>query len=462
MRKLLFGIILCFNLTGIDALAQGPNNTGTYYKYAHGRKGADLKTAMYRIIKEPSVLTYNDLWEAYKQTDVRDDGYIWDMYTNSTFYPLDCPHKNSAEGSGINREHSMPKSWFNSMKPAYTDVMHVIPTDGYINNMRSDMPYGEVASITKASANNFSKVGMCAVEGYSKKVFEPNDEYKGDLARIYFYMATCYEPYIAEWVSDMLGGDSYQPFADWAMPMLLRWAKNDPVSPKELARNEAVFRMQGNRNPFVDFPGLEQHIWGEQQEEELSYDGTDATTPIEPTSASSCNIQLNKAFFGVDWSDNRNTRNYWERTPLHNEQNGVTVVYNYGIEGQNMYANPTQIRLYKYNVLTFKTERDPMTSITLKVETNTGDKVLTASVGEMDGYSWKGNATEVTFTVNEGNGNLQVSAANVVVDSATGIDFVTPPSVASDHIYNMQGVCVDGQDLRPGIYIKNGKKIIIR
>ena len=93
-------------------------------------------------------------------------------------------------------------------------------------------------------------------------MFEPNDEYKGDLARTYFYMATAYEDKIANWSSDMLDGNRYSAYATWALNMLLRWAKEDPVSQKEIDRNEAVYKIQHNRNPFIDFPGLEQYVWG--------------------------------------------------------------------------------------------------------------------------------------------------------------------------------------------------------
>ena len=466
--------VLVLTLTCTTVFAQGPANTGTYYRSTHGKNGEELKTAFYQIIKNPSVLTYNDLWEAYKISDIRmvnGDSTIWDMYSAITRYAPDCPHKNSFEGSGINREHSFPKSWFSSIKPAYSDVVHVIPTDGYINNMRSDLPYGETDSPTKGSkgidgAQYYSKIGPCSVEGYTKNVFEPDDEYKGDLARIYFYMATCYEPLIATWTSDMLGGTSYQPFSSWALPMLMKWSEEDPVSQKETDRNAAIWRLQGNRNPFVDYPGLEEYLWGDLVDEGFSYDGVTPATEDQTVAASTSDIPLNRFVFGVDWSSNsiKNTRDYWERSPLTYEQDGITVTYNYGIEGRNMYANNNQIRLYQKNYLTFRTDKDIITSIALNVVRNDNSKTFTASVGSMNGYTWTGNAREVQLMVSDGNGNVQLSGAHVEI-STTGIPSV--PSVTDTGIEAIYGI--NGrryQILQPGLNIvrmKNGlvKKVVV-
>lgn len=455
----LFTSVLCvLTIWSTAALAQAPNNTGTYYRTVHGKHGEALKTAFYNIIKNPSVLTYDDLWKAYKISDIRmvnGDSTIWDMYSAITRYAPDCPHKNSYEGSGINREHSFPKSWFGSIKPAYSDVVHVIPTDGYINNMRSDLPYGETDSPTKGSqgidgAQYYSKVGPCSVEGYTKSVFEPDDEYKGDLARIYFYMATCYEPLVSTWTSPMLGGNDYQPFSSWALPMLMKWSANDPVSEKEVSRNAAIWQLQGNRNPFVDYPGLENYIWGDLSDSDFSYDGS--TEPLEPVAATTSDISLNRNVFGVDWSGNRNVRDYWERSPLTYEQDGITVIYNFGIEGKNMYANDTQIRLYQKNTLTFRTEAACMTSISFNVMDNSSDKEFFASVGVVDGYTWTGSANEVAFHVTDGNGNIRLSGAHVEV-STTAIP-VLPADVADDAIEAIYGL--DGRryhTLQPGLNI---------
>jgi endonuclease I len=228
---------------------------------------------LHNIIKEPEVTSYNGLWEAYRLTDMTPDGKVWDMYSDLTNFtdPVTCSHSYSKEGDGLNREHSFPKSWFGGSDKTlmYSDVQHVIPTDGYVNMQRSNYPYGEVYSPSYVSHNSFSKLGPCAEIGYTKKVFEPNDEYKGDLARIYFYMATCYEDVITDWYllgqTDILTNNSYKPYVNWHMQMLMRWAKEDAVSDKEVERNHGCYRVQGNRNPFIDYPDLVEYIWGEKQ-----------------------------------------------------------------------------------------------------------------------------------------------------------------------------------------------------
>ncbi|CCX64427.1 nuclease EndA/NucM family [Prevotella sp. CAG:1058] len=276
-------------MAAVQMLAQGPNNSGTYYQQADGNKGQALKTALYEIIKEHGELGYGELWEAFKSTDAREDGKVWDMYSGVTDYNFVTSGSNyKKEGDCYNREHSMPKSWFNDDPPMYTDLVHLVPTDGYVNGKRANYPFGETNSPTYTSEGGFSKLGPSSIAGYSGTVFEPNDEYKGDFARIYFYMVTCYEDKVSTWESDMLDHNSYPAFTDWGLGMLLRWAEEDPVSKKEIDRNNAVYSIQGNRNPYVDYPGLEQYVWGNMKDMAFSYDnystGITVTVPTKDIS----------------------------------------------------------------------------------------------------------------------------------------------------------------------------------
>lgn len=276
-------------MAAVQMFAQGPNNSGTYYQQADGSKGQALKTALYGIIKEHGELGYGELWEAFKSTDTREDGKVWDMYSGITNYNFVTSGSNyKKEGDCYNREHSMPKSWFNDETPMYTDLVHLVPTDGYVNGKRGNNPFGETNSPTYTSEGGFSKLGPSSIAGYSGTVFEPNDEYKGDFARIYFYMVTCYEDKVSTWESDMLDHNSYPAFTDWALGMLLHWAEEDPVSKKEIDRNNAVYNIQGNRNPYVDYPGLEQYVWGNMKDMAFSYDnystGITVTVPTKDIS----------------------------------------------------------------------------------------------------------------------------------------------------------------------------------
>lgn len=263
MKKI--STLLLIVATGLSLFAQPSAN---YYTAAKGQKGYALKTALSSIVGNPSVKSYNQLWEAYKKTDLKADGTIYDCYSNTTKYgPNDHGSNSSGEGDGFNREHSFPKSWFNNASPMSSDLFHVIPSDIWLNSKRGNHPFGEVGSSYGSSKNEYSKWGNAKSDlGYSGFVFEPNDEWKGDFARIYFYMGTAYENRIASWNSPMLSGNRNSAYKEWAIKMLLRWAAQDPVSQKEIDRNNAVEKQQGNRNPFVDFPGLEQYIWGDKKD----------------------------------------------------------------------------------------------------------------------------------------------------------------------------------------------------
>lgn len=294
-------------LTATTSFAQGPNDSGTYYQAANGEKGADLKTALFGIIKENhQKILYDDLWGYYTTTDLRDDGKIWDMYSDITNYTPVTKGQSSYpnEGSGYNREHSFPNSWFGGDKQhiAFADLFHLYPTDAYINNMRSNYCFGEVSNPTKTSQSGTSKLGPCSIEKANNVTcFEPNDIYKGDFARTYFYMVTRYEDEIVTWctnygtkvgISATLDetGTAYQPFKDWQLEMLMKWAKNDPVSAdKETPRNNAVYAIQKNRNPFIDYPGLEEYIWGDLVNVAFSYDHYQSPTAIMTIKAEPAN-----------------------------------------------------------------------------------------------------------------------------------------------------------------------------
>ncbi len=279
--KVYISILMAF-VCSIVANAQGPNNSNYYYRNADGKKGSSLKTSLCNIISTGyNKQTYKQVWTAYKTTDIKPDGiHVYDIYSNiSNFvYGTDQAGNYQKEGDVYNREHTFPKSWFDDASPMFTDLFHVMPSDGFVNSKRSNYPYGETDANGEKdykSANGYSKMGTCKID-----VFEPNDEYKGDLARNYFYMATRYENEITSWSSPVLTNSSYKPYVEWHMNMLMRWSREDPVSEKEIARNNAVHEIQNNRNPFIDYPGLEEYIWGSKVNVPFSYDNYEATNAI--------------------------------------------------------------------------------------------------------------------------------------------------------------------------------------
>ena len=261
-NKITFFAILLFTVITVNA--QIPNG---YYDTAQGLTGDSLRSVLSTIIDEHTEKTYTELWTSFKTTDIKANGKVWDMYSTRNdgtanyeyeFITNQCGNY-SGEGYCYNREHSFPKSWFNNGTPMYTDLFHLYPTDGYTNGKRSNYPFGEVGSTSWLSSNG-SKLGTSSYPGYSGTVFEPIDEYKGDFARSYFYMLTRYKNQINTWHTAMLSGDN---FSDWAKNMLLEWAEQDPVSEKEINRNNAVYKIQHNRNPFIDHPEWKDAIWGD-------------------------------------------------------------------------------------------------------------------------------------------------------------------------------------------------------
>jgi endonuclease I len=253
--------LLC--LLPFFASAQPPPG---YYNATYQLSGEALRQALYGIINGHNVLPNSQLWGAFEATDSRPDGTVWDMYSDVPggeppyvyqFVVDQCGEYNN-EGDCFNREHSFPQSWYGDAPPMSTDLFHVIPADGWVNQQRGNWPYGTVA-VAEWTSMNGGKRGPCSWPGCNGTVFEPINEYKGDFARSYFYMLTRYLPLLGSWNTPMMeGGD----FSGWAESLLLAWHVQDPVSVKEFDRNNAVFALQGNRNPYIDQPEWAHYVWG--------------------------------------------------------------------------------------------------------------------------------------------------------------------------------------------------------
>lgn len=252
MRKLLIALILCLLSSGrgYGDVPQG------YYNRASGKTTAALKTALCEIINpHTEVSSYNALPSYFQKTDLHPGTMQWwDMYST---IPLYAP-----SFKGLNREHSFPKSWWggDTNIPAYVDLNHLYPAEAAANMAKSNYPLGEVTG-TPTFDNGWSTVGKGIEMGGAPYVFEPADEYKGDFARTYFYMVTCYQD--INWKYQyMARNGSYPSLQQWAINLLLKWHREDGVSQKEIDRNEAVYKIQNNRNPFIDYPELAEYIWG--------------------------------------------------------------------------------------------------------------------------------------------------------------------------------------------------------
>ena len=267
MKKLYsISLLLCVTF----GFAQIPSG---YYNTATGT-GYTLKTQLYNIIKGHTNNGYAGLYTTYLTSDVdnfyENDGTILDMYSenpsgtdpyNYTTGTTQRCGSYSVEGDCYNREHIIPQSVFNEASPMVADAHFITPTDGKVNGIRSNYPHGTVNSATYTSQNG-SKLGSSSVSGYSGTVFEPVNAFKGDIARMYFYFATRYENTVAGYSFPMFDGSSNKVFTTAFLNVLLAWHAQDPVSAREIARNNAIYARQNNRNPFIDHPEYVNQIWG--------------------------------------------------------------------------------------------------------------------------------------------------------------------------------------------------------
>ena len=263
--------------------------TPGFYNSANGLKDGALKDALKTLIRDHTAIPYgsgaSSTWGVFFYSDRNDEGYMMDMYCDDWSYvsnPGDV-------ASGCNIEHSFAKSWWGGDKnDAYKDCYHLNPSNSTANSARSNYPLGVPETDIKTSGS--LKVGKIhhPTLNVDFSVFEPKDEYKGDFARAYFYMATCYGHWSNGDIDDVLSkyngwrldnsdvgsyfamqNDNYLEFQPWEQEILIQWHRQDPVSEKEIKRMDAVSNFQHNRNPFIDYPYLAEFIWGEKAGEAL-------------------------------------------------------------------------------------------------------------------------------------------------------------------------------------------------
>jgi len=322
MKKylVLFLLINCSLLN-----AQAPNG---YYSSADGLIGSALKTELKEIIDDIdngngySVHVdqgYGALWGAYQNQNSGDldsynayenDNTILDIYSENpnsndpyNFTPVNDQCGNyQDEGDCYNREHSVPQSFFDSDSPMKSDYHSTFPTDGKVNGFRAAYPYGEVGSANLTSANG-SKRGTSSLPGYSGIVFEPIDEFKGDIARALFYFATRYEDQLnnSNWedpANNFLSSDSSQFYDQWLIDVLLTWHQQDPVGHKEIDRNNNGFLHQGNRNPYVDHPEYVIAVWDEENFSTEDFSVVDIRFSSNPITNGQLGLTLENAHEG--------------------------------------------------------------------------------------------------------------------------------------------------------------------
>jgi endonuclease I len=257
-----------------------------YYNAANGLTCTAKQTALRGIISTGYIPGtkyidngYGGLWTTYTTSDILpgSTNKIWCIYTVTNGVSicgtnaLTLADQDSGNGGAVpcdkyNREHTIPQSWFAQRTPMVSDAFHVLPTDKKINNVHGNQPYGETNGAVVASGNG-TRYGFSSDAGVpsSIEVMEPTDEFKGDIARIYLYMSTRYGVEIGSANTAesnfVLDDTNYPTFKVPYLKMLLRWHNADPVSQKEIDRNNAVYARQNNRNPYVDHPEYVAQVW---------------------------------------------------------------------------------------------------------------------------------------------------------------------------------------------------------
>ena len=297
MNKLLkFGVSVPLLAASIFAIGTNAHAADYYDSITNTTSGATLASDLHTLLANTHTnkLSYDDLWNAYYTSDVMPGTkIIWDTYSECIYTVGDDQdhgdHK--VEGDSYNREHIVPQSWFDKELPMVADAFHIFATDAAVNGKRSNFLHGEVGNATYTS-NNGGKLGSSNFSGYSGTVFEPIDEYKGDIARAYLYMAIRYSDKCGSWGSDAnkIFTSSYPYLTNYAKNIFMKWAHEDPVSDKEYIRNEALYDIQHDRNPFIDHPEWTDVIWEndyEYTETKTRYSVSDVESAISSLSNSS-------------------------------------------------------------------------------------------------------------------------------------------------------------------------------
>ena len=412
MRRL--QLLIAFLIAAFALQAQAPSG---YYSSADGLTGDQLKAALHNIIKGHTVKSYDYLWTAYGTTDLRANGTIWDIYSNTNFAYVSgqCGSNQGYQGVGdcYNREHLWAQSWTNSDNTEKTDLHHVFPTDGYVNNIRGNLPFGEVSN-PNWSQQYCGKRGPNTVSGYTGIVFEPVDEYKGDIARALMYVSVRYYSEDSGWSTEY-DMTNKSVIKDWAITMLLAWHRADPVSPKETARNNAVYGIQGNRNPFIDNPDYAEMIW------DPNWQGGGSTNYLvsveaSPDAGGTASLMISGSA-GGDASIDFSAQGYSDQEVVESAEidDNVSVAFNKGTNSNapKYFNTGTAIRCYGGNYFTVSSTSGNISKVVLTYGSGDGSNAITTNVGTFNTETWTGSASSVTFTINGTSGNRRIKTIAV-------------------------------------------------
>ena len=450
----LIGVTTSANAIDRKTLAQ-------YASSLQGLKKEQLKAALHKLMDKKKVLKYGGrgpgyTWHGFWYTD-RDPqtNECYNRYSDKKFYFESTNTGNAI--AGMNIEHSFPKSWWGGHKnDAWCDLYNLYPSDSKANSSKSNFVMGVVVNVKEEAGTGYDKVGMGYADGILVKMWEPGDRFKGEFSRSYMYMATTY--------------------------------------------HEAVYKIQNNRNLFIDYPNLAEYVWGDSMDVEFNpyrsittasddarYTGViapeDPVTPDNPvvtpqggtfvktTTApvagkryvlvanTGSNFVIASTLKGKSFgylptkgiTDNNEKVNVADDQSVLTLEQGTTGFY---IKDANdKYFGQED----KYKTVQFVT-KDKAVEWTLEPKAD-GTFTITSSTGHVLQYDTKYK----TF------GAYKPASANgiypmlYVEDTTAGIGTIWTVTTTDEAVYNLQGVRMPADaQLAPGIYIRGGKKFIVR
>lgn len=442
-------------------------NLKSYYSRADGKKKAELKTALYQIIGNPNVKSYGSLWTYYYQTDRRSDNQVVDRYSNERRY---FSGNSGNAVSGMNKEHGIPKSWWGgSTAGVGSDLHHVMPSDTEANSRKSNFGMGVVTSQTWSNGSIKVGRGQAGNNG-TVQLWEPADQWKGDFARIYFYIVTCYEQLsmVQQQGANTMQTTTYPKLQPWASQLYLQWARQDPVSDIERQRNEIVYKIQGNRNPFIDYPSLAEYIWGDSINYAFSIDGSHNIDPVDPDTTHVDTTHVGPVNPDAHSGSIVFKEQTWTATthPTYGsgfttKVNGLTLAYYQHKSSVTPICVDTELRFYDQSLFTI--EGAEVTSVTFH-DAGGSKSGCSISIGSTeysfeDGkFTWTGTMSPFVCTANK---QSRLSGIDVTVKGADGMltNFMSPIR-GSEAVFDAEGRYL-GTSLpaQRGLYIirQNGK-----
>ena len=476
-----------------------------YASSLQGLKKEQLKAALHKLMDKKNVLPYGGggkgTWYGFWYTD-RDPqtNECYNRYSDKKFYFESTNTGNAI--AGMNIEHSFPKSWWGGHKnDAWCDLYNLYPSDSQANSSKSNFVMGVVVNVKEEAGAGYDKVGTGYADGRLVKMWEPGDRFKGEFSRSYMYMATTYQNLIftSEGAKQLETG-AYPTLKKWSSDLFRLWSKNDRVDEMEIKRNEAVYKIQNNRNLFIDYPNLAEYVWGDSMDVEFNpyrsittasddarYTGViapeDPVTPDNPvvtpqggtfvktTTApvagkryvlvanTGSNFVIASTLKGKNYGylptnstvDNSGKVNGVNDQSVITLEQGTTGFYIKDANGKYFGQED------KYKTVQFVT-KDKAVEWTLEPKAD-GTFTITSSTGHVLQYDTKYKSFGAYKPVSA-NG---IYPMLYVEDTTAGIGAIWTVTTTDEAVYNLQGVRMPADaQLAPGIYIRGGKKFVVR